>query len=171
MGKSYSPDVQDMAMKIWVQGNRPPWTEVASRVNEMFSLSISPVTIRLWYDKKIPMDWEEFERRYKAKLYQQEAERLADEAAEVREQTWKALRAMFSKLAEDMVRWKSGEMDLKYRSGEGFINSFLRVVQVYYQIFGDNEQFIKALLERMPKDELLEFKKMIESGSAQMPEA
>lgn len=171
MAKTYSPEVQDAAMKIWAQGNRPSWAEVARRVNEMFQISVSPLTVHTWHDKKIPMDWEEFEKRYKSRLYQEEAERLANEAAEVREQVWKALRAMFSKMAGDMVKWQSGEMEIKYRSGEGFINSFLRVVQVYYQLFGDNEQFIKSLLEKMPKDELMEFKEMLASSNAQMPEA
>lgn len=167
----YPSEIQDAAMKIWVQGNRPTWTEVARRVNEAFNVSVKPHTVKSWYEKEIPMNWEEFEKRYKAKIYMSEAERLADEAAEVREHTWRALRAMFSKMADDMVKWKTGELEMKYRSADGFVNAFLKVIQAYYNMFGDNEQYIKALLEKMPKDELAEFRDMITSGAAKMPEA
>jgi len=150
----HPPDVKDAAMKLWVQGNRPSWRELSRRVEEATGVKVYPATLRSWYENEIPMSWDVFEQRYKSIVYMNEAERLAREAAEVREHTWTAIRALFSKMIDDLSRWRSGEIDLQYRSADHFIAAFIKLLQTYNGMFGNPDSAIAALLEKIPKEDV-----------------
>jgi len=174
MGRvSYSPELPDAAMKIWAQNNRPGWSEIARRVNEMFGKRVAPQTIKGWHDRGVPMNWEEFESRYKSHLYMNEAVRLAEESAEVREDTWVAMKSMMRKMSADMQQILDGELELRYRSADAFYTTYLRVITQYYKLFGENnEELIKGLLAKLPEDKLAELKKeAVPDVHAPVPEA
>jgi len=168
--RSYPPEIQDGAMRLWAQLNRPSWSVLAAKVNEAFGVNLSSYTLRTWHRKGIPIKWEDFESRYKSRLYSREAERLADEAAQVRDQVWVAMRALFAKLTEDMRKWKDGELQMKYKSADAFVSAYSRIINAYYKMFGDNEKAIEALLRRMDSAELAELVKETEQFSG-IPEA
>jgi len=164
MGYSYSPEIIDAAMKMWAQsGGVMGWTDIARRLHEVYGVKVSANTVKSWHDKGVPIDWHEFRDRFNARLYENQAKRLAEEAAEVREQTWIALRSMFKILSKEVQRYAEGDLHLKWRSADALINSFLSVVKEYHRIFGDPTKEIQALIEAMPESAREQLRQELES--------
>ena len=153
MATNYPPEVVDSAMKLWAQsGGTLGWSDIARRLNEIYGIKVAANTVKSWYQRGIPISWNEFLERYNARLYENQAKRLAEEAAEVREHTWIALRSMFKIIGKEIQKYAEGKIELKWRSADALFQTYLSVVKEYYRIFGDNDKEIQALLKSMPEE-------------------
>jgi len=169
---SYSPEIIEAAMRMWAQANGAiGWSELARRINDRFGVKVAANTVKGWYERGVPVSWQEFLARYQAHLYESQAKRLAEEAAEVREHTWIALRSMFQILSKEVQQYAEGELKLKWRSADALFQAYLNVVKEYYRIFGDNSKAIEEIVRQMPEEARAALKRELEAEGGAVAEA
>ena len=155
----YPIDVQEYAMMIWSQEGSS-FAEIARRVKAEYNISVTGNTIATWKANSVPMNWDEWKGKYRARLAQKQIEEVSSEALKATERVRQALLYQIRVGLAEIERSQTGE-GARAKSLEGVMRELRETLEMYHRLFSMPDSRVQEIMAPLSSAEQLEVEALL----------
>lgn len=145
-------EIAEYAMILWATEGLS-FHQISDQIKARYGETFSPATVRGWKENRLPYDWEEWKKTYRARMTAKQIEEISDQALKARKYTYDLFNSLLHIQSNLLKRIIDGSEKLKPRSLESFMREVRETAKDYRELFADPAVLINELLKHLSDEE------------------